>query len=228
MTTNGTKQVSVAAALKRADQRWVKDQEADPADPDYLNHLATFLQPVVKAEDVKPAGERDLTLLREQAAAAETNAAARRAELDQARAEIEKLRQQAETAQHEATRSTDALESARRERDQLAEQLTEARKTAPEPMVDLEKVREQARLIGQLRADYDAAITDHQKTTAELAGVRADLAVLQTERDQLAEAAKRLGETAHNCTWQWRGPDSPIEPCKCGRPVPRFELREVG
>lgn len=224
MTTNGTKQVSVAAALKRADQRWVKDQEADPADPAYLDHLATFLQPVVNADNVKPADERDLALAREQAAAAETNAAARRAELDQARAEIEQLRKQAETYQREAARLTDALASARRERDQLAE----SHNTTPEPMVDLEKVREQAKLIGQLRADYNTAVADHQKTTGELASARTELAVLQTERDQLAELAKRLGDIGHNCAWQWHGPNEPIKPCKCGRPVPRYELREVG
>lgn len=105
------------------------------------------------------------------------------------------------------------LDQARAEIEELRQQAT------PTPTVEPEKVREQARLIRQLRDDYDAA-------ASELAGVRTELSAMQTERDQLAE---RLGAaTSHRCTWKWHGPDEPINPCSCGRPVPRYELHEVG
>lgn len=231
--TNASKQQTAAVVdkLRSADQRWARRNNDQPAADEYLEHLACSLGNLTAPSTNKSAPttpDTDAARLREQVVAAENNAAARRAELDQARAELEELRQQVETAQREATRAIGALESARRERDQLAEQLTEARKTTPEPVVDLEKVREQAKLIGQLRADYNTAVADHHKTTDELASARTELAVLQTERDQLAELAKRLGDTGHNCSWQWHGPDEPIKPCSCGRPVPRYELREVG
>lgn len=181
--TNGTKQqASALALLKRADSRWARDRADDPAPAEYLEHLATFLQPVAPNANATPAvDEHELTMLREQAAAAETNAAARRAELDQARAEIEQLREQVDT------------------------------QSAPEP-ADPAKLREQEKLIRKLRADYDEIAADNEKLADQLAAAR-------TQRD---------GVINHTCSWQWHGADEPIKPCACGRPVPRYELREVG
>jgi chromosome segregation ATPase len=219
------------ALLKRADSRWAKDRADDPAPVEYLQHLATYLQPVAPNADAAPAvDERELNMLREQAAAAETNAAARRAELDQARAQIDELSQQVETEHREALRAIGALESARLERDQLAEQLAEARNhTCPAPADDTEQQTariaeletaaiENIKLIGELRADYDAAAADTQKLADELAAMRAD-------RDALV--ARVVAADQHHCTWQWHGPDEPVKPCSCGRAAPRYELREV-
>lgn len=287
--TNGTKQqASALALLKRADSRWARDRADDPAAPEYLEHLATYLQPVAPNKDATPpVDERELTMLREQAASAENNAAARRAELDQARAEIESLRgqiqeagaatkqrledQRLELQKHIDTQESRAeraertlkdrgklleqyrtevgdlrkecenqqrqvadirlaLESARRERDQFAEQLAEAREhTCPAPAGDTEALNariaelkkdalENIKLIGELRADYDAAAADTQKLADELEAMRAD-------RDALV--ARVVATDQHQCAWQWHGPDEPVKPCSCGRAAPRYELREV-
>lgn len=212
--TNGRTRVpaTVLDVLRRADQRWAQKQSDEPAADEYLKHLAQFVQPVVGDTPAPQVDERELTRLREQAAAAEQNAAARRAERDEERAEVEQLRAQVETLQREAVRAVGALESTRRERDQLNEQLTEARATDPrETVVESGKVREQEKLIRQLRADYDALAADNQKMADQLAAAR-------SQRDGVVE---------HRCTWQWHGPDEPMRPCECGRPVPRYELREV-
>lgn len=242
--TNGRKQQNtvVVDKLRSADQRWARRNSDQPAAEEYLEHLACSLEnlPAPSNSDGEPTiSDTEAARLREQVVAAENNAATRRAELDQARAEIDELRTQAETERATAEQRVTDLraelgqhidaqvrraEGTERERDQLATQLTEARKAIPE------KERDQAKLIRQLRADYDAAVADHQKAAGEiaeeLAGVRTELAAMQTERDQLAE---RLGAaTSHRCTWRWHGPDEPIKPCSCGRPVPRYELHEVG
>ena len=221
--TNGNKQhTTVVDKLRTADQRWARRNSDQPATPEYLEHLACSIQTVAvpsNGDGEPPISDAEAARLREQVVAAENNAAARRAELDQARAEIVEVREAFDAEHHEAMRATGALESARRERDQLAEQLAEASKTVQNPPVDLEKGREQAKLIRQLRADYDAV-------AGELTGARTELAAMQTERDHLAE---RLGAaTSHRCTWRWHGPDEAIKPCSCGRPVPRYELHEVG
>lgn len=272
--TNGTQQqASALALLKRANSRWAKDNADDPAPDGYLEHLATFLQPVAPSADAAPpVDDRDLNLLREQVAAAENNAAARRAELDQARAEIESLRGQiqeagaateqrlegqrlelqkhidtqesraeraertlkdrgklleqtrtevgdlrkeCETQQRQVAEIHLAMESARRERDQLAEVLAA---TPNRQEGDTEQLREQAKLIGELRADYDAAAADTQKLADELQAMRAD-------RDALV--ARVVAADQHECAWQWHGPDEPVKPCSCSRPVPRYEIREV-
>lgn len=286
--TNGTKQqASALALLKRADSRWARDRADDPAAPEYLEHLATYLQPVAPNKDATPpVDERELTMLREQAASAENTAAARRAELDQARAQVDELRQQLQAADEEDERLNDlrtelqkhvdaqerrakkaeterdklgeqldleriqvgelrkecenqqrqvaeihlAMESARRERDQVAEQLAEARNhTCPAPAGDTEALNariaelkkealDNIKLIGDLRADYDAAAADTQKLADDLETMRAD-------RDALV--ARVVATDQHHCTWQWHGPDEPIKPCSCGRAAPRYELREV-
>lgn len=219
--TNGHKPASVVAVLQRADSRWVKEHGYDPFAPEYLEHLATFLQPVVQPDNAGPAvDEKDLALLREQAASAESNAAARRAErdqargeLDQVRAEIEQMRQALDAEHREAMRAVGALEATRRERDQLAEKLAAARDaTNPEPAADAEQVSKQAKLIKQLREDYDYIAADNQKIADQLAAA-------QAQRDSV---------TDHRCSWAWHGPDEPVKPCTCGRSAPRYELREVG
>jgi septal ring factor EnvC (AmiA/AmiB activator) len=208
--TNGTTTASVVAVLKRADGRWAKDNAGEPAEDTYLEFLATYLQPVVHPAAAAPAvDDRERNRLREQAAAAERSAAKRKAELDQAQAEIAELRQQTEITQQEVVRATAALESVRRERDQLTEQL--AATSAQSGSGDDEDVRGQATLIRKLREDYDALAAENQNLADQLAAALA-------QRNSIAD---------HRCTWQWHGPDEPIKPCTCGRTAPRYELREV-
>lgn len=140
-----------------------------------------------------------------------------REQLTQTRAEIKELGKQSETQQRDAAENYGVLEATRLERDQLAEQLAEAR--AQKSADDGDKVREQAKLIGELRADYDAAAADTQKLADELEAMRAD-------RDALI--ARVVAADQHECAWLWHGAGEPIKPCSCGRPVPRYELREVG
>lgn len=240
--TNGHKPASVVAVLQRADSRWAKEQGDDPSAAEYLEHLATFLEPVVQADKLPAADEKDLALLREQVVAAETNATARRAERDEAQAEVDQLRaavedadQRREDLRTELQRHADAQENrakcAEAERDQLAEQL--AATPAPATQIDdaeVQQLRDQVaelraagiestKLIGDLRADYDAAAADTQKLADELEAMRAD-------RDALV--ARVVAADQHECTWLWHGAGEPIRPCECGRPAPRYELREVG
>lgn len=224
--TNASKQQTAAVVdkLRSADQRWARRNNDQPAADEYLEHLACSLGNLTAPSTNKSAPttpDTDTARLREQVVAAENNAAARRAELDQARAELDELRSQVETEHNEALRATSALEAIRRERDELAEQLATALHAAPE--IDLVKVQEQAKLIRQLRSDYDAAIADNEKAAN-------DLTAVQAERDHFAKRLTERAETArtHKCSWQWHGPDEPIKPCSCGRQVPRYELREVG
>jgi chromosome segregation ATPase len=224
--TNASKQQTAAIVekLRNADQRWARRNNDQPAADEYLQHLACSLGNPTAPSTGKSApttSDADVTRLREQVVAAENNAAARRAELDQARAELDELRSQVETEHNEALRATGALEATRRERDDLAEQLATALQTASD--IDLVKVQEQAKLIRQLRSDYDAAVADNEKTANELAAA-------QAERDHFAKRLTERAETAktHKCSWQWNGPDEPIKPCTCSRPVPRYEIREVG
>jgi small-conductance mechanosensitive channel len=240
--TNGTKPASVVTVLQRADSRWAKQKADDPAPHEYLEHLATFVQPLVQNGHGTPAtDDRDLARLREQVTAAENNAAARRTERDEARAEIEQLRaavegadQRREDMRLELQRHVDAQENraehAEAERDQLAEQLAMMpAPTAQADAVEVQQLRDQVaelqaagiestKLIGELRADYDAATHDTQKLADELEAMRAD-------RDALV--ARVVAADQHHCTWQWHGPDEPIKPCTCGRAAPRYELREV-
>lgn len=283
-TTNGqTKKNTVVDSLRKADERWARRHSDQPSPTEYLEHLACSLPAAAVASNSNAAPsmtDAEASRLREQVVAAENNAATRRAELDQARAQIGELQQQLE-ATHATTeqrvtdlrtelgRHVDAqetrakraeserdklgeqldleriqvgelrkecenqqrqvaeihgvLESARRERDQVAEQLAEARSHTCEPADKTEYLRAQiatleadkaksAKLIRELRADYDGLASDNK-----------DMA------DQLAAAhAQRDSVTDHRCVWQWHGPDEPIKPCTCGRPVPRYELREVG
>jgi chromosome segregation ATPase len=217
--TNGTKPASIVAVLQRADSRWAKDQASDPADPDYLHHLATYLEPVAENIAEPPVDEHDLAMLREQVTAAETNAAARRAELDQARAEIDELRQQLDTAhataeqrvadvRAELGRHADAQERRAERAERELQQRDEASQQKNEEPA---KLREQAKLIRQLRADYDALVVENEKIADQLAAA-------QAQRDSALD---------HRCVWQWHGPDEPIKACTCGRTVPRYELREI-
>lgn len=204
-------QTTVVDNLRRADQRWARRNADQPAAPEYLEHLACSLQALVVPSNGNgdpSTSDAETSRLREQVVAAESNAAARRAELDQARAEIESIR--------------GALESARRERDQVAEQLAEARSHTCDPADKTEHLRAQigtleadkaksAKLIRELRADYDSLAADNQNIADKLA----------------AAEAQRDSATDHRCVWQWHGPDEPIKPCICGRHAPRYELREV-
>lgn len=167
MTTNGHEPASVIAVLRRADQRWARRHADEPAAATYLQHLATYLQPLMGNGAPAPDDSHELNQLREQVLAATNDTAARQAELDQAHAEITELR----------TNLTNAT-----------------------------------KLIGDLRADYDTATRDTQKLADQLEE-------LSRERDQLANQLRTA--TAHQCTWEWPGPNEPIEDCTCGRPYPR-------
>lgn len=138
-------------------------------------NLARFDQPV--DENAATPVDDELNQLRDQALAAKNEAAARQAELDQARTELAELRTN----------------------------LTKATK-----------------LLGELRADYVIATHDTQKLADQLADV-------SRERDQLAHQLRAA--TAHQCKWEWPGPNMPLKVCTCGRPYPRhllpFETEEI-
>lgn len=215
-TTNGqTKKTTVVDSLRKADERWARRHSDQPAPSEYLEHLACSLPAAAVASnsDAAPSvTDAEVARLREQVVAAENNAAARLAERNEARAEVEQLLQQIQAEQRETNRATGALESARRERDQLSEQLASVRdETNREPVNEAEEIRHQAKLIKELRADYDALVVDNKDMADRLAAA-------QAQRDSV---------TDHRCVWQWHGPDEPVKPCTCGRHAPRYELREV-
>lgn len=214
-TTNGQiKKNTVVDSLRKADERWARRTNDQPAPTEYLEHLACSLPAAAVASNSNTApsnADAETSRLREQVVAAENNAAARRAELDQARAELTDAKAEIEKLRAAAAGPRPPTVTARKDDAEL-EQLR-ARVT------ELEAVEaDSKKLIGELRSDYDAAVDDTQKVADQLSLVSA-------ERDRLAE---RLGAaTSHRCTWQWHGPEEPVKPCTCGRPVPRYEIQEI-
>lgn len=120
-----------------------------------------------------------------------------------------------------------------RELNQLREQVLVATNDAAARQAELDQAHAQIaelrtnltlaeEVIAEYRADYELATRDNQKLADQLAD-------LSRERDQLAKQLRAA--TAHQCTWEWPGPNKPVKDCTCGRPYPRhlppFETEEI-
>lgn len=223
MSTNGTKRAvpdtrdfDANSLLRRADRAWTNRTADDPAPPEYLAHLAQYLRQHLTGDtalDPAPAeptpvvDDRELVALREQVTAAEQNAAGRRAEADQLRAENTDLRGQLVNANE----AFNELAKVRRQNDALNAHLAEAND-------DNASLADQAADLEQLRANAEAA-------TKLIGTLRADYDTVQAERDRLAD--ELAAATVHVCTYPWPDPYGPVEPCSCGRSFPRYVVPEV-